>query len=90
MLPRQIKNIHASIDVFYKANSFVEMLKDIAENCAKILNKDLVPLRSFISLIKYDLSSTFKPDDILSYFVSKSRKFSVERLSEIDKKIFIS
>lgn len=66
----KIENISSSIDVFWNSNSFVEMPSKIVANYAKNFTR----IRSnrfsynFISYDKFDLNTTFHPDQIQNHF----------------------
>lgn len=71
ILPSQIERIETEIDVFHNAHSFVEMPEPVVENYANFINALMRKRTSFISLVtydKFDLGTTFHPNQMLQYF----------------------
>ena len=69
--PWEIEKLEASIDHFHNASSFVEMPKIVVDNYSKFIKKLKIKDISLISYDKYDETTTFKPEELNSYFDKK-------------------
>lgn len=69
--PWQIERINTEVDVFWNSHSFVEMPEQIVSNYSKFIKKYLNNNDSSIVLIsydKFDLNTTFDPDQLPAFF----------------------
>ena len=66
--PWLIEKVEANIDHFHNAASFVEMPKKIVENYVKFIRKFKTKEISLISYDKFDLKTTFNPEELNIFF----------------------
>ena len=66
--PWLIEKVEANIDHFHNAASFVEMPKKIVENYVKFTRKFKTKEISLISYDKFDLKTTFNPEELNIFF----------------------
>ena len=77
IIPSQIELIDADIDLFHNAHSFVEMPKAVVKNYAKNIERILSKTNGSISLVsydKFDLNTTFHPEELISFFLCSFEK----------------
>lgn len=75
--PKQIEQLECSIDFTHNAHSFVEMPVKVVCNYAKHIERLMAVNSGLIALVSYDrfdLSSTFDPDNLPGYFSSSFAK----------------
>ncbi len=66
--PWLIEKVDANIDHFHNAASFVEMPKKIVENYVKFIRKFKTREISLISYDRFDLKTTFNPEELNIFF----------------------
>ena len=66
--PWLIEKVDANIDHFHNAASFVEMPKKIVENYVKFIRKFKTKEISLISYDRFDLKTTFNPEELNIFF----------------------
>ena len=66
--PWLIEKVDANIDHFHNAASFVEMPKKIVENYVKFIRKFKTKEISLISYDRFDLNTTFNPEELNIFF----------------------
>ena len=66
--PWLIEKVEANIDHFHNAASFVEMPKKIVENYVKFIRKFKTKEISLISYDRFDLKTTFNPEELNIFF----------------------
>ena len=66
--PWLIEKVEANIDHFHNAASFVEMPKKIIENYVKFIRKFKTKEISLISYDRFDLNTTFNPEELNIFF----------------------
>ena len=89
--PWQIEKISSSIDCFWNSNSFVEMSPEIVKNYAEKLKKNMTEKTryNFTSYDRFDLKTTFHPDQIIDYFSYVTfNKLEYPMLSNSERKNF--
>ena len=69
--PWLIEKVDVEIDHFHNADSFVEMPKKIVENYSKFVKKFKSKEVSLISYDRFDLNSTYNPEDLNDFFDNK-------------------
>ncbi len=69
--PWLIEKVETNIDHFHNAASFVEMPKKIVENYVKFIRKFKTKEISLISYDRFDLNTTFNPDELNIFFNNK-------------------
>ena len=73
--PWLIEKVETNIDHFHNAASFVEMPKKIVENYVKFIRKFKTKEISLISYDRFDLNTTFNPEE-LNFFFNNDLKIS--------------
>ena len=89
--PWQIEKISSSIDCFWNSNSFVEMSPRIVKNYAEKLKKNRTEKTryNFTSYDRFDLKTTFHPDQIIDYFSDVTfNKLEYPSLTNSERKNF--
>ena len=66
--PWLIEKVETNIDHFHNAASFVEMPKKIVENYVKFIRKFKTKEISLISYDRFDLNTTFNPEELNIFF----------------------
>ena len=66
--PWLIEKVDANIDHFHNAASFVEMPRKIVENYVKFIHKFKTKEISLISYDRFDLNTTFNPEELNIFF----------------------
>ena len=66
--PWLIEKVDANIDHFHNAASFVEMPRKIVENYVKFIRKFKTKEISLISYDRFDLKTTFNPEELNIFF----------------------
>jgi len=66
--PWLIEKVEVNIDHFHNAASFVEMPKKIVENYVKFIHKFKTKEISLISYDRFDLNTTFNPEELNIFF----------------------
>ena len=66
--PWLIEKVDANIDHFHNAASFVEMPRKIVENYVKFIRKFKTKEISLISYDRFDLNTTFNPEELNIFF----------------------
>ena len=69
--PWLIEKVDVEIDHFHNASSFVEMPKIVIHNYVKFIKKFKAKQISLISYGKYDLKTTFNPEELNLFFDNK-------------------
>lgn len=80
--PWEIEKINTRFDHFHNAASFVEMPKKIVKNYVKYIKKFKIKDISLISYDKFDLSTTFNPENLQELFDIKLNIFWKKDLIE--------
>ena len=73
--PWLIEKVDVNIDHFHNAASFVEMPKKIVENYVKFIRKFKTKEISLVSYDRFDLNTTFNPEE-LNFFFNNDLKIS--------------
>ena len=63
-----IEKVDVEIDHFHNAASFVEMPKKVVENYSKFVKKFKSKEISLVSYDRFDLNSTYNPEDLNEFF----------------------
>ena len=63
-----IQIVEVNIDHFHNAASFVEMPKKIVENYVKFIRKFKTKEISLVSYDRFDLNTTFNPEELNIFF----------------------
>ena len=74
--PWLIEKVETEIDHFHNAASFVEMPKKVISNYVKFIKKFKIKEISLLSYDKFDLKTTFNPEELNHFF---NNKLSISR-----------
>ena len=74
--PWLIEKVETEIDHFHNAASFVEMPKQVISNYVKFIKKFKIKEISLLSYDRFDLETTFNPEELNHFF---NNKLSISR-----------
>tara|TARA_Y100000389_G_C17097981_1_gene334483 strand:- start:13 stop:588 length:576 start_codon:yes stop_codon:yes gene_type:complete len=86
--PWMIEKVETEIDHFHNAASFVEMPKKVISNYVKFINKFNIKEISLLSYDRFDLETTFNPEELNHFFNDKLNiSWKNELIEEYERKI---